>query len=52
MYKCDKCEFECASEKLMAQHKEREEAGLTEREQKQAYIKEHKDKINAYLEDK
>jgi hypothetical protein len=35
MYKCETCGFECMSKKLLDMHKQREEAGLTELEEKQ-----------------
>lgn len=41
MYKCEICGFECASEKLMKQHRERHAAGLTESEQKRI-LKKHR----------
>jgi len=34
MIKCEKCGFECASQGLMNNHKEREELNISETEQK------------------
>jgi len=44
MYKCPNCEFECASEKLLMQHMEREKSGMTENEQKRYFKKLRKEK--------
>ena len=52
MYKCEKCGFECASEKLLTQHKEREEAGLTETQQRFAIRAEQRDKLHSYIASK
>lgn len=41
MYKCE-CGFECASERLFLMHKERENAGITQRQEKQI-INEHRE---------
>lgn len=37
MVKCEDCGFECASEKLMAMHKERHTLGISEREEKKLF---------------
>ena len=49
LYKCDKCGFECASEKLYIKHMEREALGITEREM---ILKVRKDKLNEYKHNK
>jgi len=44
MYKCEKCGFECASEKLYLMHMEREATGLSELEYKNKIYKEQRKK--------
>ena len=40
---CEECGFECHSEKLYMQHKERESLGLTELEQQELIKKRYND---------